>query len=599
MQSFDRINSLHLMVGSFQAVLAYGLYEAADHGVWPATHAAAFIPLFMLMLFFPFAFYCANNALTVRRWLISFAIALLAAGVGLYQGLTVSGWASGGTVMEPNWSPASLGDYMVPALILSLALFLLVPALALYQGSWRVDYRRWMLSLHQNAQLLLQASLVLGLFWALLLTAAALFGLIDLHFMQNLIERSWFSIPLSVLVFSHGVSLAVRNHNVVDYLSERAGQLCSWLYPMAAILGLGFVLSWLVQGLDTLLATGHAANLLLWFATLSLLLLNMANQGGVQSSQSAGWLRWLALLGTLALLPMTLVAAYALGLRIDQYGLTPTRIWAAFVNLVLMLMVLGYLLHSVQQVRDASRSWIASTNAFTAVVVVLGILLMLAGPLDPRRISVASQIARLQHDSTVDAVALIGFLARDGGRFGTEALWQLAKQEGVAGSLVAERAAMAQRALERPDNQVGDADAVIASLPIFPAGVSLPRGLQEQLATYPELADCSVDLAATNACLIWQLKLRPEGPDEYVLLSRRLPVAHPFGVLWQQTGDGDWDSLGRIDLNTIGCPPRSGAQILFEALIKGQVEMQVKQQRDLMVNGVRIPTTTWQQDSCN
>ena len=64
MPGFDRVNSLHLMVGGFQAVLAYGLYEAAEQTVWPATHAAAFIPLFMIMLFFPFAFYCASRART-------------------------------------------------------------------------------------------------------------------------------------------------------------------------------------------------------------------------------------------------------------------------------------------------------------------------------------------------------------------------------------------------------------------------------------------------------------------------------------------------------------------------------------------------------
>ena len=162
MPGFDRINSLHLMVGGFQAVLAYGLYESADQAVWPATHAAAFIPLFMLMLFFPFAFYSASRALTVRRWLISFAIALLAAAVGLYQGLTVSGLAANGAVLEPDWSPDNVEDYLVPALILGLALFLLVPAMALYQRGVRIAHSQWMQALQQNAQLLMQAALVLG-----------------------------------------------------------------------------------------------------------------------------------------------------------------------------------------------------------------------------------------------------------------------------------------------------------------------------------------------------------------------------------------------------------------------------------------------------
>lgn len=613
MPGFGRINSLHLMVGGFQAVLAYGLYEAADQGVWPASHAAAFIPLFMLMLFFPFAFYCANTAVTVRRWLISFAVAFLAAAVGLYQGLTVSGVTATSDVLEPDWSPERLGDFLLPALILGLALFLLVPALSLCQRGLRIDYRQWMRALQQNAQLLLQAGMMLGLFWVVLFTAAALFRLINLNFMRELIELSWFSIPLSVLVFSHGVSLAVRNHNVVDYLSERMAQLCGWLYPMAAVLGVGFVLSWLVQGLDTLLATGHAANLLLWFTALSLLLLNMATRGGVQPDSHGRWLQWLAALGMLALLPMTLVAAYALSLRIGQYGLTPLRIWAGFVNLVLVLLVAGYLLHWLRRLLretrgSAGNGWMARSNAVVAVVVVLGILLMLGGPLDPRRISVASQMARLQHSVAADvtpvdtapddAAALVRFLSRDGGRFGTEALLHLAKQQGEEGSAVSLRAELARQALERPQLSTASAAEVLNNLPVFPAGASLPPGLLEELAKHTELARCSAELTAADACLIWQVRLNTDAPEQYTLLARQNTGRYPAGILWRQPDSGQWEQSGSIDLNDSECPMENPGWLLFEAIIQGQVEMQAKKQLDLRVNGMRIRTSAWRQEGC-
>lgn len=608
MPGFDRINSLHLMVGGFQAVLAYGLYEAADQGVWPATHAAAFIPLFMVMLFFPFAFYCANTAVTVRRWLISFAVAFLAAAVGLYQGLTVSGVTATSDVLEPDWSPERLGDFLLPALILGLALFLLVPALSLCLRGLQIDYRQWMRALQQNAQLLLQAGMMLGLFWVVLFTAAALFRLINLNFMRELIELSWFSIPLSVLVFSHGVSLAVRNHNVVDYLSERMAQLCGWLYPMAAVLGVGFVLSWLLQGLDTLLATGHAANLLLWFTALSLLLLNMATRGGAQPHSQGRWLQLLAALGMLALLPMTLVSAYALSLRIGQYGLTPLRIWAGFVNLVLVLLVAGYLLHwlrrLLREVRgSASSSWMARSNVVVAVVVVLGILLMLGGPLDPRRISVASQMARLQHVAAVDveaveAPALIGFLSRDGGRFGTEALLHLAKQQGEEGSAVSLRAELARQALERPQLSTASAAEVLNNLPVFPAGASLPPGLLEELAKHTELARCSAELTAADACLIWQVQLTPDASAQYTLLARQNTGRYLAGILWRQTDSGQWEQSGSIDLNDSECPMENPGWLLFEAITQGQVEMQAKKQLDLRVNGMRIRTSAWRQEDC-
>ncbi len=598
MPGFDRINSLHLMVGGFQAVLAYGLYESADQAVWPATHAAAFIPLFMLMLFFPFAFYSASRALTVRRWLISFAIALLAAAVGLYQGLTVSGLAANGAVLEPDWSPDNVEDYLVPALILGLALFLLVPAMALYQRGVRIAHSQWMQALQQNAQLLMQAALVLGLFWAVLMSASALFGLIGLEFLQELIERSWFSIPLSVLVFSHGVSLAVRNHGVSDYLSDRAGRLCGWLFPLAVLLSVGFVLSWLMQGVDTLLATGHAANLLLWFVTLNLLLLILSVQIDEEASLQRRWFGWVMLAGALSLLPMVAVAGYALGLRIEQYGLTPARIWAMFVNLVLAVMVLGYLLHALQVVKSATSAWLRITSGCAAALVVLGILLMLGGPLDPRRISVGSQMARLA-EPELDNAALVRFLARDGGRFGTTALLQLAKQTGEPGSVMTVRAALAREALERADGAPGEALlGIISDLPVFPAGVVVPRGLQEKLADYPVLAGCAVDLAARNACLIWQLQLSDNGPMQYLLL-RRDSASHPHGVLWRLSASGDWAQGGSIDLGGDCGAARLGAGTLFDAVVAGQVEQMPKPNRDLSLNGRRIHTTLWEQFDCD
>ncbi|WVM88777.1 hypothetical protein UMZ34_22835 [Halopseudomonas pachastrellae] len=76
--------------------------------MWPATHAAAYIPLFMLMVALPLAFYCASEAAAVRRWLLSLGLGLLATLVGLHQGLTagVSLWQPEGYL--GGWSLAVL-----------------------------------------------------------------------------------------------------------------------------------------------------------------------------------------------------------------------------------------------------------------------------------------------------------------------------------------------------------------------------------------------------------------------------------------------------------------------------------------------------------
>lgn len=122
MKAFDRISVLHLMVGGLQAILAYGLYQSAELSVWPATHAAAYIPLFMVMVFLPLSFYCASDAMAVKRWLLSISVASVSALVGLHQGLTASSIGRRGDVAS-DWTPAHVGDYLAPALILAIPYF--------------------------------------------------------------------------------------------------------------------------------------------------------------------------------------------------------------------------------------------------------------------------------------------------------------------------------------------------------------------------------------------------------------------------------------------------------------------------------------------
>ena len=139
-------------------------------------------------------------------------------------------------------------------------------------------------------------------------------------------------------------------------------------------------------------------------------------------------MRTLTALGKLVLLPMVAVAGYSLSLRISQYGLTPERVWAMVVTLIVGLLVGGYVLDALVALRGRyPGSLMPATNVVAAVVTVLAILLLLGGPLDPRRLSVNSQMARLDV-SGGDDQALVNFLAWQGGSYGVAALTSLARE---------------------------------------------------------------------------------------------------------------------------------------------------------------------------
>src|SRR5690606_15014749 len=168
--------------------------------------------------------------------------------VGAYHGLTVSGLAT--AWRDPR--PFSEEDYLRPTLLLGLVLMIAVPAAAVAQGR-RVRYEAWFDGLLHNSLLLLQAGLVTGLFWVVMHSAAALFRLLRLPQLGALIEHAELWIPATALVSSYGVSLAVRHRGVARFLFDRVTQLCGWLYPLAGLLGLAFVASWLFQGITPLL----------------------------------------------------------------------------------------------------------------------------------------------------------------------------------------------------------------------------------------------------------------------------------------------------------------------------------------------------------
>jgi len=571
----------HLLIGALQAALAYALYASHAAGVWPASTPAAFVPLFALMVLAPLAFYLSSAAPLPRRLLIAAAAAALALAVGAYHGLTVSGLSPGGR----EAGPLSEDDYLPPTLLLALVLMVAVPAAAVAQRR-RVPYEAWFDGLLHNSLLLLQAGLVTGLFWVVMHSAAALFRLVRLPQLGALIERPGFWIPATALVLSYGVSLAVRHRGVARFLFERVTQLCGWLYPLAGLLGLAFVASWLFQGIAPLLETRRAAFLLLWFAVLCVLLVNASSRGGLDQPPYPRWLRRTLSSALVVLLPMVAVALYALGLRIAQYGWTVDRIWGFFVALVVAVFALGYALNAVFEWRGrAERCLVPATNALAAAFVVLGVLLLIGGPLDPRRLSVNDQLQRLASGLS-DQQDPIRYLAREGGVFGRRALEALAADAGAPPA----RQRLAREALlsaqERREHQARS----VHALPVFPPGASAPAALLDALVRDGQLGACDA-----QSCLIWQLPESVAGPGAYTVLSRDEGQARQGAWIWGLHTNGRWAHRGRLPAQGLdgACQRQGGAALLFDAVREGRTTLVPRPARDIAVDGLRFPIERW------
>jgi hypothetical protein len=140
---------------------------------------------------------------------------------------------------------------------------------------------------------------------------------------------------------------------------------------------------------------------------------------------------------------------------------------------------------------------------------------------DPVRISVESQVARLESGQTTAKKFDFEFLRFDAGRYGTEALTALSKkQDGPEASVIAVRAKAALDAKIRADLFNKPEPLTVAKrlsniTILYPEGASFPSSLLEQDWTHnPSLPSCIKHDAKCDAVLI---DLDDDGKDEVLL----------------------------------------------------------------------------------
>ena len=236
-----------------------------------------------------------------------------------------------------------------------------------------------------------------GVFWGVLWLGAVLFNLINIKFIETLIEKSWFAIPATTLATAAALHVTDVRARLVAGIRTVVHTLLSWLLPLMTLIAVGFTLSLPFTGLAPLWATRSAASLLLTAAATLVVLINAAFQDGDPVHNRPVVLRYAELIAAVMLVPLVLIATYALWLRVAQYGWTVERIATAATIVIALLYAFGYAAAALLTLRGGV--WMAllmRVNIATAFVV-LAVLLGLFTPIaDPARIAVNSQVARLE-----------------------------------------------------------------------------------------------------------------------------------------------------------------------------------------------------------
>src|SRR3569832_767490 len=328
----NRLAGARLIVGLVQGVVLYLLYLAIDKHARPSTNAYVMAPLLMVPVFVPLLFVQAVGTVRLRTlllWTIA-ATALLA----LLGWLDIwRQWDSSG-VRGPTGGDGEMTFAMVAFTVVGLFIAQSLITAADIERRYVASYSAYFeMAWKLEIQLLLSAVFV-GVFWGVLWLGAVLFNLIKLDFIETIIEKPWFAIPVSALATAAALHVTDVRSRLIAGVRTVVHTLLSWLLPLMVLIAVGFTVSLPFTGLQPLWATKSAAGLLLTAADVLVILINAAYQDGDPQHNKAVVMRWSEFAAAVVLIPFVLIAAYALALRVNQYGWTVERILMAATTMV-------------------------------------------------------------------------------------------------------------------------------------------------------------------------------------------------------------------------------------------------------------------------
>jgi hypothetical protein len=430
--SSPRVGAARVLLGLLQGLLLYLLYRSGEQLAWPATASLLFVPLVLAALIVPPILISGLGHLRRRQLLLWGGVALLVlVGLGCYDA-----WRVADLPLPPHGQQnvryvASPDQYRslfpsAPLVPFAMAGFFIAHTLvlsAVRDGRRIAAYATYFDSAWKLGVQLAFSALFTGVTWLVLLLGAQLFELVKLGFLTELIRKEWFAIPASACAFACAMHLTDVRPAIVRGIRGLLLVLLSWLLPVIVLLVGGFLLALPFTGLTPLWATRRAAAVLLCAAAVLVVLINAAWQNGEDGKAVARLVRLAARAASLLLAPLVAIAVYALFLRVRDYGWTGERVSAAACMLVAAWYAAGYFRAAL---RPGWLPSLATVNIAAAFVVVGVLLLMLSPVLDPARISVASQLARLASGKVKAERFDFAFLRFDGERYGRAALDRLA-----------------------------------------------------------------------------------------------------------------------------------------------------------------------------
>ncbi|ALN61612.1 putative membrane protein [Lysobacter antibioticus] len=493
---------------------------------------------YALVLSVPSAMILSVQALRDRRfWEQSLGLAAIYAALAAWAGWSATGapQIKAGAVLWPF------------AASVAIALFIALPYL-----QCRIQHRRWSAPYPdlfeygwQNALTLILTGVFVGISWGVLALCTVLFKLIGIEFFGDLFSDPRFAYLATGTMVGLGILVGRTQQRPVQVARQILFAIFKGLLPLLSLIAVVFVLSLPFTGLDALWRTRSATLILMCLIALLVLFVNAVYQDGEGEPPYPLWLRRIVEAALLSLPVYASLGLYALGLRIVQHGWTGDRFWALVASLLLSGYAFGYAWAALRP----RQGWLRPLMRVNVIVSLAALAFAVAANswlLDPHRLSVGDQFARLRDGRVAAEDFDLKHLRFDSGRRGYEALLALRTDPKFAAA--AEKAEL-ERVIalkdpwvydsEHPDKLPKTLTALRQRIKSAPgADAPDPTWLQVVLDRKLSTPDC---LDEHSECLLLTPDLDRDGRNDYLLCSTQKYSARCFVYALEH---GTWIKIG-------------------------------------------------------
>ncbi|MGR6871316.1 DUF4153 domain-containing protein [Pseudomonas sp. HK3] len=410
----DSVPQTHLiLIALLQGFALLLLHQSIEFKFWPFAQPQWLFAFYSLAISVPtmLMLTLSDKVYSIYRWILSYAVIVFI--LGYYIG-------SQATPLAHIQFETLLFAFSITMTIATLKSLMYIQS---FVSGEPLLYSRLFLFSWRNLLTLGLSLLFTALTWGMLMLWGELFKAIKIDFFYDLFTERWFYYPMLALANGFGIIIFRSQSNIIDTITRIQQALVKFLLIILVFVSIIFLFTLPFTGLSPLWETG-GSTLILWMQALMLFFVNAVYQADPDARPYKTWIHRLIYIG-IALLPIySIISFYGLSLRVEQYGWSLSRCWAFMLWSIFAAFSLGYL-WSILKLKDKWLHQLSKVNVRLGLIVLTLMLLVNSPLLDFRKITVASQMQRLETGLVSLAEFDYRYLRRSLAKPGYEALQTL------------------------------------------------------------------------------------------------------------------------------------------------------------------------------